>query len=185
MTVKIAIIFHSETGHTKALAEHIKIGADKVGKATLYDCKSKINFDDLNNSDAIVFGCPTYMGSVSGALKLFMESTSHIWGKQAWRNKIAAGFTDSSALNGDKLSTLTQISIFAFQHGMIWVGLDLFAGVYNSKSDPESMNRLGSWIGLMSQSNTDEACAPECDMKTAEYFGERIATMAKKFRSTI
>ncbi|MCE2993678.1 MAG: flavodoxin family protein [Alphaproteobacteria bacterium] len=185
MTVKVAIVFHSEAGHTKAIAEYIKIGADKIGHATLYDCKSDFKVDDLNDSDAIIFGCPTYMGSVSGELKLFMEKSSSAWSKQAWRNKIAAGFTDSAALNGDKLSTLMQISIFALQHGMIWVGLDLFAGISNSKSDPNSMNRLGSWMGLISQSNTDQACAPQCDMETAEYFGERIATMARNFRSNI
>ncbi len=46
----------------------------------------------------------------------------------AWRNKIAAGFTNSGARSGDKLATLVQIAIFAAQHGMHWDNLDLPAG---------------------------------------------------------
>lgn len=183
---KIGIIFHSAQGHTKAMAEHIQIGASKLAETRMYDCTQPVDFDFLDACDAIIFGCPTYMGSVSGELKSFMDSTSAIWSKRKWRNKIAAGFTDSSALNGDKLSTLMQLSLFAFQHGMIWVGLDLLAGISSSRSNPDSLNRLGSWIGLMSQSNSDEdstLAPPESDRRTAEYFGERIANIAQSFRS--
>lgn len=45
---------------------------------------------------------------------------------QLWRNKIAAGFTNSGAMHGDKLHSLVTMALFAAQHGMIWVGLDLF-----------------------------------------------------------
>ena len=42
-----------------------------------------------------------------------------------WRDKVAAGFTNSGAQNGDKLNSLISMALFAAQHGMIWVGLDL------------------------------------------------------------
>jgi multimeric flavodoxin WrbA len=181
---KIAVIYHSKNGHTKVLAEHIAIGAKELaGEVRLINCLDSIDFNYLDNCDAMVFGSPTYLGSVSAEMKAFMDGTSLAYSKQKWRNKIAAGFTNSSAFSGDKLNTLVQISLFAFQHGMIWIGLDLPAGIYSSKHTDERLNRVGSWIGLMSQSNDDQG--PEIsplssDRKTAEYFGKRIAEFAKK-----
>jgi len=144
-----------------------------------------VDFSTLEKCDAIVFGCPTYMGSVSAELKGFMDGTSDVWKNQKWKNKIAAGFTNSAALSGDKLSTLTQIMLFAMQHGMIWVGLDLMAGQVSSKSTGKELNRIGTWLGLATQSNVDEdhtKAPPESDRKTAEYFGKRICEIIKKFK---
>jgi multimeric flavodoxin WrbA len=180
--IKVAIIYHSDLGHTKVIAEHILIGAlSKTEEAQLFDCK-EVNWEYLNSCQAIIFGCPTYMGSTSAEFKAFMDSTSHIWSKQKWRNKVAAGFTNSAAMSGDKLGTLIQISLFAFQHGMVWVGLDLMAGNASSKGSEKDLNRIGSWIGLMTQTNTDqshELSPPDSDKKTAEYFGQRVVNIAK------
>lgn len=183
--IKISIVYHSEDGHTKIVAEAIQKGANCIlnVEASVMDCKNA-DFEALHQSDAIIFGCPTYMGSASAQLKNFMDSSSESWWNQKWQNKIAAGFTNASSLNGDKFNTLIQIFTFASQHGMIWVGLDLKAGVTSSKNTGEELNRLGSWIGLMTQSNSDqgpEVAPPISDCKTAEYFGGRIANITKQF----
>jgi len=123
------------------------------------------------------------MGSVSGQMKLFMDSASEVYRHQKWRNKIAAGFTTSSALSGDKLNTLMQIALFAFQHGMVWIGLDLPAGVSASTHTGDRMNRIGSWIGMMSQINGDQSLdlsPAKSDRETAEYLGKRVVEFAKK-----
>jgi aryl-alcohol dehydrogenase-like predicted oxidoreductase len=61
----------------------------------------------LEASDAIIFGSPTYNGSLSAKLKQFFEdSTKAAWRELKWGDKIAAGFTNSGAQNGDKLSPL-------------------------------------------------------------------------------
>jgi multimeric flavodoxin WrbA len=95
-----------------------------------------------------------------------------------WKNKIAAGFTNSGNMAGDKLHTLVDIALFAAQHGMIWVGLAEYGGWNTSKGSSEDINRLGSWLGAMSQSNNDEGpdvtpCAS--DLRTAEVLGRRVA----------
>jgi NAD(P)H dehydrogenase (quinone) len=181
----IAIVYHSEKGRTKEIASLIATGVEMEGlNAYLMDC-TQVDFARLNECDGIIFGCPTYMGSISAKFKTFIDSTGMIWQKQLWKDKVAAGFSNSSALNGDKLSTLYQLCIFAMQHGMIWVGLDLFAGISSSKSDPNSLNRLGIWLGLGTQSNTDEdikSSPPKGDRETAIYFGQRLANIVKKMK---
>jgi multimeric flavodoxin WrbA len=183
--VRVGIVYHSEAGHTEALANSVALGV----KETKAQCHvmhwDQPDYETLSKCDAIIFGCPTYMGSVSAELKTFMDKSSDVWKHQKWRNKIAAGFTNSAALSGDKLSTLMQIMLFSMQHGMIWAGLDLMAGTVSSKNTGKELNRVGSWLGLMSQSNIDQDSSlapPDSDKKTAEYFGKRIAEVAAKFK---
>ncbi len=74
--------------------------------------------DELDRTDAIIFGSPTCMGSVSGFFKQFMDATSSRWMEGRWQDKLAAGFTNSASQSGDKLNTLVQMAVFAAQHGM-------------------------------------------------------------------
>ena len=65
------------------------------------------------------------MGSVSWQFKKFADASSKPWFTQAWKNKIAAGFTNSATMNGDKHSTLHYMFTLSQQHGMVWVGTGL------------------------------------------------------------
>jgi len=108
----------------------------------------------LDRADAIIFGAPTYMGSPSAVFKAFAEGTSKIFAdNMRWKDKIAAGFTNSQTISGDKLNTLVDFVILAAQHGMHWVNLGLYAGWDSSTGSSEDRNRLGSWLGAMAQSN--------------------------------
>lgn len=139
----------------------------------------------LNDADAIIFGSPTYMGSVSAPFKAFMDASSKAWFKQEWKDKIAAGFTNSHSLSGDKLNTLVQMAVFAAQHGMIWVGV----GELNQSPDGEAgkedvVNRIGSFLGAMAQSENaaPEVTPPSGDLRTAELLGKRVAEVAKRMQ---
>ncbi|MEF3108623.1 flavodoxin family protein [Raoultella sp. WB_B2P2-3] len=138
-----------------------------------------VDWEMLAASDAIIFGSPTYNGTVSARFKQFMEeSTRTAWVSQAWRNKIAAGFTNSGSMHGDKLNSLVTLSLFAAQHGMIWIGLDLFAGKSN-----EELNRVGGWLGAMAFSNDEspELSPIKSDLDTAQYLGKRVAELTRQF----
>lgn len=45
-----------------------------------------------------------------------------------WKDKIAAGFTNSGLRSGDKLAPLIQVALFAAQHGTHWANLGLPPG---------------------------------------------------------
>jgi multimeric flavodoxin WrbA len=141
-------------------------------------------WEALDGADALVFGCPTYMGSPSSGMKTFMEATSGRWMEQKWADKLAAGFTNSGSQNGDKQNTLVDIASFAAQHGMVWVNLNLLPGNNSSKGSVEDLNRLGSYLGAMAQSNVDEGpdvAPPEADLDTAAKLGERVAKCARRW----
>lgn len=177
---KIGVIFHSGMGHTSYQAKAVRDGAKRVAGVDtelIYVEDAREQLDELSSMDAMIFGCPTYMGSVSAPFKQFMDDTGAIWLAQGWRDKIAGGFTNSGNQSGDKLNTLVQLNVFAMQHGMIWAGLGLPGGNNTSTGDVEELNRLGSWMGAMAQSNTDQGIEgiAESDLRTAACLGERIA----------
>jgi multimeric flavodoxin WrbA len=124
------------------------------------------------------------MGGVSAPFKAFMDRSSKTWAGQQWKDKIAAGFTNSASQSGDKLNTLIQLAVFAAQHGMHWINLGLLPGNNSSQGSPEDLNRLGSYLGAMAQSNSDAApeIAPtSSDLRTAAHLGRRVAEVALGF----
>ncbi|MHB8574305.1 MAG: flavodoxin family protein [Dehalococcoidia bacterium] len=195
MAVRIAIIYDSGSrgnpalrGRTAVLAGAIARGAEHVDGTDVTSipvAEHARHWEALDAADAIVFGCPTYMGSGSAALKAFMEETLHPrWSEQRWKDKLAAGFTNSASMSGDKLLTLQQLAGFAAQHGMLWVSLGELPGWHTSQGSPDDVNRLGSFLGLMAQSNGDQGpddTPPESDRITAEQFGRRIAAVARRW----
>jgi multimeric flavodoxin WrbA len=191
MTVSACVVYHSGYGHTAKQAEAVLSGMKKVADVdarlvSVEDLEDEDSsaWEALDGADALVFGCPTYMGSPSSGMKTFMEATSGRWMEQKWADKLAAGFTNSGSQNGDKQNTLVDIASFAAQHGMVWVNLNLLPGNNSSKGSVEDLNRLGSYLGAMAQSNVDEGpdvAPPEADLDTAAKLGERVAKCARRW----
>ncbi len=193
MTCTVCVIYHSGYGHTQRVAESVVNGVESVTDSV---CKlisvNELDGDsdsdlwaELDGADAMIFGTPTYMGSVSADMKKFMEATSARWMELKWADKLAAGFTNSAAQNGDKQNTLVTLCTFAAQHGMVWINLNQTPGNNTSGGSVEDVNRLGASLGAMAQSNADEGpdIAPlSSDLKTAELLGERVAISALRWQ---
>ena len=192
----VSVVYQSGGGHTRALAEAVMRGTASVEgiEARMIEIRGEqVNQgrwkDDaimaqLAESDAIVFGCATYMGSGSAIFKAFLEKAFDPWMAQAWKDKVGPGFTNSASQNGDKLSTLIQLTIFGAQMGMIWVGVGDPPGNNWSGGSVEDVNRLGSWLGAMGQSNGDqgpEEAPSRGDRITAERLGARVAGVTQKW----
>ncbi|MBB34151.1 MAG: NADPH-dependent FMN reductase [Hirschia sp.] len=187
--INIAIVYHSGYGHTARQAEAIRDGVAQVEGVTAQLISTEVvqqHWNDLTAAEAIIFGAPTYMGSASAQFKTFMDATSSEVFAQGslWKDKIAAGFTNSASRNGDKAETLSQLAIFAAQHGMHWVNLGLPPANNSSKGSEEDLNRLGFFLGAAAQSNADESpeIAPtRADLKTAAHLGRRVAETTLQF----
>lgn len=185
----VAVVYHSGYGHTAKQAEAVFNGAGKVEGVTarIYPVDGgDAPWAELEQADAIIFGAPTYMGGPSAQFKAFQDATSKtvFAAGGTWKNKLAAGFTNSASRSGDKLASLQQIAIFAAQHGMHWVSLGLPPGNNSSTGSEEDLNRLGFFLGAAAQSNADQGAdvAPsQSDLRTAEHLGARVAQVALQF----
>lgn len=187
---KVVIVYHSGYGHTKKQAEAVHAGAAAVAGAQVETLA--INGDGLlpdeawhtlAAADAIVFGSPTYMGMVSWQFKRFADASSKAWFTQQWKDKLAAGFTNSASTSGDKLSTLHYMYTLAMQHGMLWVGTGMMPANHSTNGRTD-LNWIGAFSGAMAVSHADvgpDQAPPEGDLATARAFGERVAQTALKW----
>ncbi|MFF9409006.1 flavodoxin family protein [Streptomyces anandii] len=186
-TPVVSIAYHSGHGHTAVLAEAVRAGAVEAGAEVHLITVDEITDEQwaaLDASDAIVFGSPTYMGTASGAFHAFAEASSKRWFGQDWRDKLAAGFTNSGSKSGDKLHTLQFFQVLAGQHGMHWVNLGLHPGWNSSSASEHDLNRLGFFAGAAAQTNVDEGpeAVHKADIATAEHLGRRVTETARTFR---
>jgi len=189
----LVVVYHSGFGHTKLMAEAVRAGAQAVAgiRAELFTTEeAAARLDELDRADALVFGCPTYMGSMSAEMKKFIELAAKKWFTLAWKDKIAGAFTNSSSFSGDKLNTLLGLVINAMQHGMIYVGLGLMPAASDPSSmnhiegpGPEVLNRVGSFVGPMAASfQVKPPAAPgQGDLDTARAYGKRVAEITLQF----
>lgn len=179
----LSIVYFSGSGHTAKMAEAVAQGARSVpgSQVQVLPIEGKDISDgrfkndelmaQLDASDAIIFGSPTYMGGPAAQFKAFADATGERWFKSAWKDKLAAGFTVSGGPSGDKLSTLHYFFTLAMQHGMIWIGLA------ESPFNDQGINRLSSYSGAMAQAMTEspEIAPNAADKLTGESLGRRAA----------
>jgi NAD(P)H dehydrogenase (quinone) len=187
----VSIVYHSGSGHTTKLAEAVAKGASTVPgvqvKAVPVEGKDIVEgrfknpalMEQLDGSDAIIFGSPTYMGGPSGQFKTFADATAGAWFGQKWKDKVASGFSVSNSPAGDKFSTLQYLHTLAMQHGMIWVGLG------EMPMQPNGVNRLGSFAGATAQAGQEhpDVAPSEGDKLTGEVLGRRVAETAKRWKA--
>ena len=182
------MVYHSGYGHTKAQADAVADGARSVPATEVHQIAVQqidAHWEQLHAADALIFGTPTYMGTVSAEFKAFMDKTSQFWANQPWKDKLAAAFTNSGSQHGDKLNTLISLTVFAAQHGMNWISLGLLPGHNLSTSSAEDLNRVGGFLGAMAQSNVDEGpevAPPQSDRETAFQLGRRVAEAAHRWQ---
>jgi multimeric flavodoxin WrbA len=122
------------------------------------------------------------MGMASWQFKKFADASSKVWFKQGWRDKVAAGFTNSASMNGDKLSTLNYFFTLSQQHSMIWVGTGMMPS--NSKAATRNdINYVASFSGAMASTPSDASVAEMLpgDLETAKQFGARVAAVAARW----
>ena len=214
---KIAILYSSQNplGQTAGVAQimfkHINSNQNSKATAKIFYLNDYFhnNFEtsearkdsieallcELDECDFMLFGSPTYMGSVHSKFKEFEEATSSRWFTQKWQDKLSSGFTNSGFPSGDKLSVLQQMNIFAMQHGMIWISLGVSNNAHKLKKNEDGtvadgnieLNALGGYIGLMTQSgrkdsNGNNIVLPT-DSATAIAFADRIVDVLSKFHT--
>ena len=181
---QVAVVYFSQTGTTQKLADAVVSGLEATGEVTILVHRISgheilegrfINpdlFESLKRCDGIIMGTPTYMGGVAAQFKAFADASSDFWTEQAWANKVAAGFTCGSALNGDQSMSLQYLFTLASQQGMYWAGLD------KPGLNGQEVNPLGCQMGVVAQANPDDPDA--LDLETAHYLGVRVGKLIKR-----
>jgi NAD(P)H dehydrogenase (quinone) len=158
--VKALVAYYSRSGHTKKMAEVIA-GVLREGGLNV-DLKeiAALNAAELAHYEVLVFGSPTYYGSMAYQVKKLLDESVVLHGKLD--GKIGAAFATAANIAGGNETTVLDIVHAFLIHGMIIQG------------DPQ-----GDHYGPVAINVPDER-----SLKEAQRFGMRIAALAKKLFDT-
>ena len=180
---QIAVIYFSATDITARLADAVIEGAGELVRVVSHRIRGNEIVDGrfrceaaltlVDDSDAVIFGSPTFMGGPAAEFKAFADASGERWGEARWKHKIAAGFTSGACANGDQTQTLIYFTILAAQHGMLWCNLDIPSG---HDLLGRNRNRLGTQVGVAAQAV--DGALPDADILTARHLGQQVATLA-------
>ncbi len=159
--VKIAIVYHSESGNTKKQAELVQEGALSV-QGIEVKMMSIDNADNawIEDSKAVIFGSPTYEGTCSWQMKKYLDTP-----KVKFGGKLAGFFASQNwpGGGGADIAEMTMIAA-ALVHGML-----VYSGGIAKGYPPLHFGAV-----------SHKAPSTEFDIERARKLGENIASMVKE-----
>lgn len=157
--MKIAIIYHSVSGNTRAQAELVAEGARSVPGAEV----RLMSIDEPDNawiaeSPAVIFGSPTYEGTCSWQMKRFLDETKVKFGGKL------AGFFASQNWPGGGGADLAEMTMIA---AALVMGMLVYSGGVSQGYPPVHFGAV-----------SHKAPSTDLDRERAVKLGKNIAAMA-------
>lgn len=95
--MKLSIIYHSESGKTKRVSETMANTIKEIGNLEVKTMSiDEVDENFINESVAVIFGCPTYCGTCSWQMKKFLDTSAKINLKE----KLGGVFTTGNYIGG-------------------------------------------------------------------------------------
>jgi NAD(P)H dehydrogenase (quinone) len=153
---QILVLYHSEGGHTKMLADLVFAGAASVAHTDVrLKSVTEATADDLVWCDGIAVGSPTHMGTIGWEMKRWWDVVARpLW--QKIDGKIGCAFTSCGGLAGGGELTCLALQIVLMNYGLLVFGVPDYvapgqtlhygavcAGRPRSTGDREACRRLG------------------------------------------
>lgn len=126
---KILVLYHSNSGNTKQMAEHVADGAKQLAgtEVRLRDI-SEADHTDLTWCDGIALGSPTNYGTVSWQMKKWWdEQPIENWGQRDGR--IGCVFSSARAWGGGQEWTCMTLMSILINYGFLVFGLTDYTGI--------------------------------------------------------
>jgi NAD(P)H dehydrogenase (quinone) len=192
---EILVLYYSQTGAVKQMAQLIARGIEKVPQSgarlrtvpkvsTVTQATEPevpdtgapyVEHVDLEQCSGLALGSPTRFGNMAAPLKYFIDGTGALWLKGAMSGKPAAVFTSTASMHGGQETTLLSMMLPLLHHGMLVVGVPY--------SEPELMATRtgGSPYGAshLAGANADQPIS-EDEKRICLALGTRLAEAARK-----
>jgi NAD(P)H dehydrogenase (quinone) len=197
MTVKIAIVYYSATGHVHQLAQAVAEGAAKTGAVVRVRRVAELapddaidanpawrahaeatrgievaTHDDLIWADAYAFGSPTRYGNVAAQLKQFLDGTGRLWQEGRIVGKPATAFSSAVNVHGGNESTVLALYNTMYHWGSIIVPPGYL--------DSSVSAAFGNPYGVAHPSG--QGRPSEETLNAARFQGYRLATVTAQLR---
>ena len=196
-TTRILVLFYSQFGATREMAEIIADGVESSGAEALLRTVPKVSVnheateppvpeqgaiycsqEDLAHCDGLVMGSPTRFGNMAAPLKYFLDGTGALWMNGNLINKPAAVFTSCSSMHGGHESTLLSMMLPLFHHGMVISGIpytEPALGETSTGGTPYGASHLAG-------TNSDKALS-EHEKQLCLALGKRLSMLASALKT--
>ena len=176
----ILVLYHSQTGHTKTMADLVIEGAASVPDTEVrLRNVAEAASEDLLWCDGIAVGSPTCMGTIAWEMKRWWDVVAQpLWPKI--EGKIGCAFTSSGGLAGGGELTCLALQIVLMNYGLLTFGVPDYvaagqtlhygavcAGKPRNEGEREACRRLGRRLAEWVQ--TFICHRPEHDPRQATY----------------
>ena len=192
---EILILYYSQTGAVKQMAQLIARGVEKVPQtgarlrtvpkvSTVAEATEPavpdagapyVEHSDLEQCSGLALGSPTRFGNMAAPLKYFIDGTGGLWLQGAMSGKPAAVFTSTASMHGGQETTLLSMMMPLIHHGMVIVGVPY--------SEPELMSTRGGGTPYgashLAGVNADQPIS-EDERRLCIALGTRLADVARK-----
>lgn len=167
-TVRVLVLYHSETGNTRELAEAVAEGARRViGSEVSLKTVDEATNEDLEACDALLIGSPTYWGSMSTPVKQFIDGQRPFMG-----DKVGGAFSTGGSDGGGKELAVLSILAAMLNNGMIVAGPHYEEGGF----------QFGGF-GVTATTGADSPGLDQAELERAGQLGQRVAAVAKRYRA--
>jgi NAD(P)H dehydrogenase (quinone) len=165
---RILIVYHSQEGHTREMAEAVERGALSVPQTTVWlRSIAQATRQELLAADAIILGSPVHNASIAPELQQYINQWP--FEGQPLKNKLGAAFVSAGGVSAGE--ELVQLSIL---HSMLIFGMVVTGG--------------GEWQQAFGASViTDEPPFNQVDnqapfLQKGRTLGKRVAELAKRLK---
>lgn len=118
--MKILVIYYSQTGNTKKMAEGVAEGVKSEGVDVELKDVEKVKVKELLKVEGIIIGSPTYYGGMAYQIKRLLDESVEFHGDMD--GKVGAAFSSSANVGGGNETTILDIINAMLIHGMIVQG---------------------------------------------------------------
>ena len=183
--VNVLIVYASDWGSTKKMAETVAAGVETVeGAEATVKTAEEATADDVAASDALILGSPVHMGSMDWRVKRFIDhACSQLWMADKIVGKVGAVFVSGggygSAGGGCELAMLSMMNNLA-ELGLLLVPLPK-----NTPGYPKGGLQWGPYGRSMTEDlQPFDGGVPDERIKAARHHGANVARVAAAVKGT-
>jgi NAD(P)H dehydrogenase (quinone) len=161
--MKIAILYHSESGNTKQVAQIIAKGAH-IDQSIEIQCMELARLDEqfITDASAVILGSPTYCGSCSWQVKRWLDTTT-----LDLSGKLGSVFATENYLGGGADVAELSMAAHLLVHGMLVYAAGVTQGAPFTHYGAVTIKAGDAW-----------------QQERARQFGRRVAEKARELFST-
>ncbi len=143
---RVLVCYYSRTGNTRKMAARIAEALEKEGLEVALKKVADTEARELLDYDGLVFGSPTYYGTMAWELKKLLDESVKFHGKL--RGRVGGAFTSSANVGGGNETTVLDILKAFLIHGMVVGGVytgDHYGPVAIGKPDARAFRSADSY----------------------------------------